>query len=269
MGIGEAIPTLGATSPTAEELTAQAAAAAARLAPRVATGPFIGTDGDPDGTLRRAQERLTELCGAAVPLLTRLTPAADAFATTNLGRTDPPIPGADNAAVRDWLYRHGTVRPAVCALLDSYDLAESLGCPASLQLNAAQRPVIGDPDRWVGTDPAPREGLTHLLVVPGYPAGTVPATLTGLVVDAWTQTVPAANRTTGLAFHFDQPTASAPQTVLLAVAPDTDPDRRPATWDLDTLVDVVTSTMALAADRAVTPEAWGDGAPVTVTVQGS
>ena len=37
------------------------------------------------------------------------------------------------------------------------------------------------------------------------------------MLDAWTETVPASHETTGVAFHYNRPNATAPQAVLLAV----------------------------------------------------
>ena len=41
----------------------------------------------------------------------------------------------------------------------------------------------------------------------------------GLVLDEWTESVPAKQATTGVAFHFNRPNATAPQALLLAVPP--------------------------------------------------
>ena len=75
-------------------------------------------------------------------------------------------------------------------------------------------------------------------------------TLTGLSIDAWAQTIPAAQISTGLAFHYDRPAATAPQALLVAVAPDITAARQPGAWDLDTLLGTVLSAAALASDRA-------------------
>ncbi|MBL0136206.1 MAG: hypothetical protein IPP79_20640 [Chitinophagaceae bacterium] len=43
---------------------------------------------------------------------------------------------------------------------------------------------------------------------------TVP-TITGLLLDEWTEVIPNKEETTGIAFHFDQPNMEAPQSILL------------------------------------------------------
>jgi hypothetical protein len=69
----------------------------------------------------------------------------------------------------------------------------------------------------------------------------------GLVIDAWTDVVPARDHTAGLAFHYDAPGARPPQAVVLAVHPQPDPER----WDLDTLVATVNETVELAHLRTL------------------
>jgi hypothetical protein len=66
----------------------------------------------------------------------------------------------------------------------------------------------------------------------------------GLLVDAWTERIPATHETTGIALHHDDPGAEAPQAILLAVPP-------AGVWDLPTLLDIVGETLDLAKVRAV------------------
>jgi hypothetical protein len=143
--------------------------------------------------------------------------------------------------VRAWLADHARVRPACAALLAAYDVSEALD-GAVLDVRAA------------GADPQPGEVAS--CIVRGY-TGATPDPLTGLVVDTWTTTVPDATHPSALAFHYDEPDATPPQAILVAVAPDASADRD---WDLDTLLDVVRSTAALAADRAVAAERHPDPA---------
>jgi hypothetical protein len=110
-----------------------------------------------------------------------------------------------------------------------------------------------DPDTWAGSVPHPAPGTVSLAVLAAYD-GEVPASVCGLVLDTWTQAVPAPEHDTGVTFHYDQPDAAPPQAVLVAVHPD---PAGAATWDLDTLLDVVTSTLALARDRATAAEHAG------------
>ena len=47
------------------------------------------------------------------------------------------------------------------------------------------------------------------------PASIRPANVCGLLVDAWTEVLPSDETTVGLAFHYDQPSSEAPQSLLL------------------------------------------------------
>jgi hypothetical protein len=255
LGEAAATPQLDTATPDLATLREQAATALPRLRARTTGGPFSPDPNDPAGTLTRARARLASLCGVRLPILTTVPLPADGPWQRDLAGNQLRLLGADQAQVRAWLHTHARVRPAVEALLAAHDLAETLDTGAVLDVRATQLPAI-DPasqQTWVGADPAPPEGLVDLIVQRGF-ADVVPAAVTGLAVDAWTQVVPAATHATGIAFHYDQPDATPPQALLVAVGPDLRPDREPGTWDLDTLLDALTSTLALARDRAVAAE---------------
>ena len=69
----------------------------------------------------------------------------------------------------------------------------------------------------------------------------------GLVVDGWTETIPADTETTAVTFHYDAPGARAPQAVLLAVHPARNPDK----WSFDILLDTVNEAADLAQLRTL------------------
>lgn len=71
----------------------------------------------------------------------------------------------------------------------------------------------------------------------------------GLVIDQWVERLPSREEDTGLAFHYDQPNAKAPQALLLAVAPELT-----GKWDLDTLFTIVGNTLDESKKRAVEPD---------------
>lgn len=252
LGLAEATPAIASGPVALDALVAQAASARARLAPRLTHPPFAASPAGPDATLTAARELLPALCGAPVPLLLPVPLPASAALAADLQEGSPVLPGADPTALRDWLLDHARVRPAVSALLDAFDAAETLGAAASLRPRATQLPRVAGAG-WAGADAAPAPGLVDLVVL-RTGGTTVPGTVVGLAVDAWVQTVPATSHDTGLAFHYDEPNADPPQAILVAVAPDLSPSHVPGTWDVASLVGVVTSTMALAADRAVPAE---------------
>jgi hypothetical protein len=255
LGIGEATPPLDAEVPTLAAAQAQAAVALARVRARVYDHPVAPAAGDPAATLAAIRERLVTLTGSRQLLLTPVAAPGDAVLRADLGAGAVRLAGAAPPAVRDWLRDHARVRPAAAALQRAYDVSETLGCVATLDLRATQSPAA-DADRWVEDDPAPSAPL-DLVVARAY-AGDMPDTVTGLAVDAWTTTVPAGTHATGLAFHYDEPDATPPQAILVAVAPDVRPGRQPGTWDLDTLLEVVRSSFALARERAAASDLLPD-----------
>jgi hypothetical protein len=261
-GVAEAVPELDAELPDRTALQAQAAIALARLQARTAGPPFAATPGDPQATLDGARSRLTQLAGSRQLLLTSVAAPADPLVRGDLDGGPARIAGADPAALRSWLHQHARVRPAAAALQTGYDLAEALACPGRLDLRATQLPGA-EPDRWAGDDPSPRPGVLAVVAQCGW-TGDVPVRLTGLAVDTWVHTIPAATHATGLAFHYDEPNATPSQAVLVAVAPDIRPERQPGTWDLDTLLDIVTATVSLATMRATATSLAPAGTSFTI-----
>jgi hypothetical protein len=77
--------------------------------------------------------------------------------------------------------------------------------------------------------------------------------LAGLLIDEWVEVVPSAIETTGISFQYDQPNAAPPQTILLAVPPQTD-----TPWTLWSLQQVLLETLDLARIRAVDPDALNE-----------
>src|SRR5215211_21261 len=71
----------------------------------------------------------------------------------------------------------------------------------------------------------------------------------GLLLDEWMEVIPVKEETTGIAFHYNQPNAAAPQSVLLAVTPSITNQ-----WEWDDLVFTILDTMELAKNRAVEPD---------------
>ena len=74
--------------------------------------------------------------------------------------------------------------------------------------------------------------------------------LAGLLIDEWVEVVPSATETTGIALQYDQPNAAPPQTILLAVPPQTD-----TPWTVWSLQQVLLETLDLARIRAVDSDA--------------
>jgi hypothetical protein len=71
----------------------------------------------------------------------------------------------------------------------------------------------------------------------------------GLILDEWTEVIPAERETTGLTFHFDRPNAEAPQVLLLVTPP-----RFTGAWRWEDIVDGVRDTFHRARSRLVEPD---------------
>ena len=71
----------------------------------------------------------------------------------------------------------------------------------------------------------------------------------GLLLDEWSELIPARGEDTAIAFHYDDPGAEAAQAVLVAVPP-----TQATAWDLTTLLDILNETIDLAKMRAVDSE---------------
>ena len=80
------------------------------------------------------------------------------------------------------------------------------------------------------------------------PAGFA-SPLAGLLLDEWSELVPAPTQTTGIALNVNRPNAVAPQALLLAVAP-----RQTGHWIWDDLINVLRDTIERARLRAVEPD---------------
>jgi hypothetical protein len=146
----------------------------------------------------------------------------------------------DPAAPMAWLQR---VAPSRGALARHLSATSSAGGYSAVQMPPAPA--------WTalpGDHQPPAGNVTSVVVhTVSEPSDTAP--LAGLLIDHWSDVVPAGIATAGVTFRFDEPSARAPQAVLLAVAPDV-----AEPWTFDALADTVTETADLARIRMVGPE---------------
>ncbi|WP_030559959.1 hypothetical protein [Streptomyces aureocirculatus] len=139
------------------------------------------------------------------------------------------------------------------------DALQSSGSPFGVltdweepQLTPVQFPYRRD-DAWLAMEF--RRGTEidedKLLFTAHYADGPLPlsAQRCGLLLDEWTEVIPAERETTGIAVHYDGPDAEAPQALLLVVPP----VKRPGGWDTGDLLAAVNETYDLARLRAVEP----------------
>jgi hypothetical protein len=145
----------------------------------------------------------------------------------------PNLIAADKHAVRKWFQQVSRVREPLSALRKLALYREALSA-APLKFDLAQLPFSAGAT-WAALPfagaPAKSGLLSLALIRAAAPAaGDV---WCGLFVDDWTEQIPNATESTGIAFHYDDPGAEAAQAVLLAVPP-----TEAETWNLPTLADI-------------------------------
>ncbi|WP_282607798.1 hypothetical protein [Pelagibius sp. Alg239-R121] len=195
-------------------------------------------------------ERLRRLTGAVVPILpVFVLPADPDRATSARSSMRARQVTADG---HRWLRQVSRVRRDLGPMINWLLLSETtLGGPAS-RFGLAQVPETGGP--WAAVDEPNGQGnrlslfsLTgpETLALDGEPVA-------GLLIDSWTEAIPRRDQQTGIAVHFDAPTARPPQTVLISVVED-DPG-----FDADEIVDQLLHTIEQAKSRALAPGRIGD-----------
>jgi hypothetical protein len=234
-GIGAALR--DARAPAADAAAVLAVGAAAALAETARILAVL--DGSPGPA-----EALHAIFGNDFAVLPLCTPPAGWSASVSASSTPSFVDGDLGAPVAT-LQRVALVRSPV----ERYLLATAgAGGPFTpVQVPAASR--------WVGLPlpvgatwaDLPDQALT--VMVHGTATEMSAVSLAGLVVDEWTDRVPSPTGTAGVAFHFDEPGARAPQAILVAVPPVLG-----EAWTQDALLEVVTATADLAQIRMVGPE---------------
>jgi hypothetical protein len=151
--------------------------------------------------------------------------------------------------VDTWLHGAARVRERLRSWEQITILAGVFGRPEP-PLDALQLPHVPD-DRWFGLDLPEDRTLERdrLLYTAHFAAPFDPAQrVCGLLLDEWTEMIPASEVDTGIAVHYDRPNAEAPQTMLLVT-----PTEFRGAWQWDDIVDALNDTLNLAKQRAVEP----------------
>jgi hypothetical protein len=192
--------------------------------------------------------------GSHQPMLPRFSVTAPADQRSSVADRAALLDG-DETVVIAWLNRASLVRPDLDPLCGLLTHAEANGRDVVAELAVAQLPHRPGA-RWCelpfGPEGPPPAGTIGFAVV--APDGFDPRrTHAGLSVDAWAEVIPSTDHTSGLTFHYDAPGARPPQAIVLAVHPEPDPER----WDLNTLLDTVNETAALARLRTLSLKETG------------
>jgi hypothetical protein len=160
------------------------------------------------------------------------------------------LTASDAAAPARWFQQLTYVRPAISRLDMAGSLSQLLGGAGTLSAAPLLGQIPQSPgDRWLALpiDPAnpPLKGrVAFACVSMGNPA--VDTTYAGLIIDEWLERIPSTQEQASVAFHFNEPDARAPQSLLLAVCPD-----NRATWDDDLILGTLQETLDLAKVRTV------------------
>jgi hypothetical protein len=158
----------------------------------------------------------------------------------------------DTQAPSRWFRQLTHVRPGISRFDIALSAAQALNgasiYPPSLLL-AQVPPPVTPPDRWLALplNPAnpPQQGrVAFACVTQGNPV--TQNAYAGLMVDEWPERIPSTQQSASVAFHFEEPSARAPQALLLAVCPD-----NRETWDDQILQAVLAETLELAKIRTV------------------
>jgi len=151
--------------------------------------------------------------------------------------------------VDTWLYGVARVRDKLRSWEDTVMLAGAMGRPEP-ELTPLQLPFIAN-DSWLALEfPPDAKITTDRLLYTAHFAKPFDKTKQqcGLLLDEWSETIPAADTTTGVAFHYDRPNTEAPQAMLLVT-----PSEFRGSWVWADLVDALNETLDLAKRRAVEP----------------
>ena len=160
-----------------------------------------------------------------------------------------------------WLEKVGAVRPAVERLTTAQFLGAHLGV-ADLTLAVGQdRRDPGEGWAAISRPPAGTGGRVSVVAVtekaapgPGQPA-------IGLMVDQWSERIPAETEVTGVAFHHDAPSTRPPQSWLVTALP---PERKD--WRMMDVATAILDTLRFSALRMVAPEDLDDFGAVLPTI---
>jgi hypothetical protein len=154
-----------------------------------------------------------------------------------------------------WIQSVSRVRERVANLESTRIMAESVS-DNEIHFQMAQVPYRPD-DSWLGFEfPEQYNGSpfnilddTIALAVAGSAAANTSSAQSALIIDDWTEKIPVNEEVTGIAFHYNQASAAAPQSVIVAIEP-----TGSGKWDWNVLQGIIYDTLRRAKSRAVEPD---------------
>lgn len=167
--------------------------------------------------------------------------------------------------IDDWLYGISRVREKFASWENLVVLSEQMK-NTTLELTPIQFPYKAQ-DSWLALEyPSDYEIESDKLLYTAYfRVFNSNNKQCGLLIDEFTEIIPARAETTGITFQYDQPNAEPPQAMLLAL-----PSTLTGAWKWGDLVDVLHEALDLAKLRAIEPEhieqtPYGQFLPATVS----
>jgi hypothetical protein len=151
--------------------------------------------------------------------------------------------------VDEWLYGVARIRPNMRSWEQVLSLTSAFKQPVP-ELIPAQFPFEATAP-WLALQYPSTYSLIsdHVLYTAYYPVAFDKTTRQcGILLDEWTEVVPATDRVTGITFNFDRPNNEAPQSLLLVT-----PASATGEWTWEDLVGGVNETLDLAKKRLVEP----------------
>jgi hypothetical protein len=201
-------------------------------------------------------EKLTELAKLifgksmmVIPTFT-LTNATELNNQLSLPAALGILRNSNSIAVEDWMHGVGKVRSRVKYLEQCIQTADMFGSviPAA---EPVQLPYKTD-DYWLGL-PYPSDyvasGDKLSLVLLDTALLSSQPVQASLIIDEWLEIIPGKRETSGIVFNYNQPNATPPQSILLAVTPNITNE-----WEWDDLVHTIIDTVELSKIRAVEPD---------------
>jgi hypothetical protein len=266
-GVPEAVPAegLAVTAVLVDRLTAQARAIVALVLRRLAAAGELRATSFPDPLPTDEPARSNEIarrhdvlrrnyCDAARALLGAAFAIVPLFrfASSQAGEVDQALAApavSDPNALDAWIHSVARVR----IQLSDWTWA---GAIARWNGRSVEDPVVvqlpfraGTP--WIGgTFGADLPAAEWLSLVVANASAVGSGLQASLLIDEWTETAPVDRETTGVAFNFNRPNATAPQAILVVVPP-----AATGRWALDDVVGAVHEGLDLAHLRAVEPDA--------------
>jgi hypothetical protein len=189
--------------------------------------------------------------GGDFVVLPQFTPPALAAVQSAFSQSSSLISSDPQAPLR-WLrqvtYTHDGVSRLDLALSAAQAIGGGALYPPALTLGQVPAPATL-PDRWLALpiDPSnpPQKGRVALACVAnGDP--TAKSVYAGLMVEEWLERIPGTEGSSAVAFHFEEPSARAPNALLLAVCP-----KQQDFWDDAMLQAILSETLQLAKIRTV------------------